>query len=102
MRQVNRQIALRLPDGPPDQETIANDLAMSVRTLHRRLKEEGTTFNELLTQLRQSLAQRMLSDGNRSISEVAFNLGYSDHSAFSRAFKGWFGQSPNDYAKNPH
>jgi hypothetical protein len=47
VRRVNRQIALRLPDGAPDQETVANDLAMSVRTLHRRLKEENTTFNQI-------------------------------------------------------
>ena len=98
VHRVNRQIAMRLPDGLPDQESIASDMAMSVRTLHRKLKEDDTSFQQLVQELRKSLAQQMLKDGQRSVSEVAFNLGYADHSAFSRAFKGWFGVTPHQFS----
>jgi len=99
IRRVNEQIALRLPDGPPNQSQIASDLAMSSRTLQRRLKDESTSFSQLVVELRKNLATNALRHGSRSIAELAFQLGYAEHSTFSRAFKGWMGISPQEFVE---
>lgn len=80
--------------GAPSAEQAAKALAMSVRTLHRRLKSEGTTFRRLLDQFRHEKAVFLLGTRRHSIAEVAFLLGYSELSAFYRAFRRWTGRSP--------
>jgi AraC-like DNA-binding protein len=70
---------------------------MSDRTLQRQLREEGTTFAALLTELRHEMAPSLLLDGKLAVSEVAFLLGYEDPSAFRRAFQRWFGRSPRSF-----
>lgn len=72
----------------------ARRLGMSQRSLQRRLADEGRTFDELLDELRHDLAVRYLSDKKIAIAEVAFLLGYSEPSAFHRAFKRWTGSTP--------
>jgi AraC-like DNA-binding protein len=99
IRRVNEKIALHLPDGPPNQSQIASELAMSARTLQRRLKDEDTHFSKLVVELRKNLAVNALRNGSRSIAEVAFQLGYAEHSTFSRAFKGWMGMSPQEFVE---
>lgn len=80
--------------GAPRAEQAAKALAMSVRTLHRRLKSEGTTFQALLDQFRHEKAVSLLNARRHSIAEVAFLLGYSELSAFYRAFRRWTGTAP--------
>jgi AraC-like DNA-binding protein len=70
---------------------------MSPRTLGRRLAEEGTTFSELLDDLRRQLALRYVGTETHGLSEVAFLLGFSDVAAFYRAFKRWTGRTPLQY-----
>ena len=67
---------------------------MTERTLLRRLKDEGTTFTEVLRALREELAFQYLRRG-MCLSEVAYMLGFSDNGTFSRAFKDWTGRRPS-------
>lgn len=72
-------------------------LGMTERTLLRRLKDEGTTFADVLRQLREERAFQYLQQGVR-LSEVAYLLGFSDNGTFSRAFKQWTGRRPSSVA----
>ncbi len=83
-----------LRGGNPSADHTAARLHLSVRTLSRRLREHGTTHQQVLDGLRQELAERYLSDPSLSVQEVAFLLGFSEPSAFHRAFKRWTGRSP--------
>lgn len=94
---VRLQLIGELKGGAPTAEGVARSLQVSVRTLHRALQMEGTTFSELLDQLRQEQAAVYLSAPHISISEVAFLLGFSELSAFYRAFKRWTGTTPAEY-----
>ncbi|MEZ5568320.1 MAG: AraC family transcriptional regulator ligand-binding domain-containing protein [Halioglobus sp.] len=86
---------------------IARRLNVSTRTLHRRLEERGLNFQKILQKTRRQLAEHYLSDSSLSLNEVAFLLGYSEQSAFNRAFRGWFNMPPKRYrvirgqSKNP-
>ena len=62
---------------------------MSGRTLHRRLGEENTTFRQVVSEVRRELAERHLREGKLTVAEIAFLLGFSEASAFHRAFKRW-------------
>jgi len=73
---------------------LSQRLRMSERSLQRRLADEGQTFDALLDELRHELALRYLADKTLAIAEVAFLLGYSEPSAFHRAFKRWTGKTP--------
>jgi AraC-like DNA-binding protein len=73
---------------------LAVRLEVSVRTLHRTLVAEGTSYRRLLDQLRLDIATRHLRDDRVSVAEVAFLLGFSELSAFHRAFKRWTGRTP--------
>jgi len=76
---------------------VAGRLGMPSRTLQRRLKSDGTTFAKKTDEVRQQLAERYLGDRRVSLAEVAFLLGFSDVSAFHRAFVRWTGQTPSRY-----
>lgn len=84
----------QLPDEVPTKARTAKLLGMTERTLLRRLKDEGTTFAEVLKQLREEMAFRYLRRG-LCLSEVAYLLGFSDNGTFSRAFKDWTGRRPS-------
>ncbi|MDG0852425.1 AraC family transcriptional regulator [Roseateles puraquae] len=73
---------------------LAQALQMSPRSLQRRLAEHGHSFQTLLGQTRQQLAEAYLRDGSVELAEVALLLGYSEQSAFTRAFRQWTGQAP--------
>jgi AraC-like DNA-binding protein len=92
--QVRNAIAQTLCDGSPRIRTIAKRLAMSVRTLQRRLDERGVVFTALVAEIRSALAHRYLADPRADLTEVALLLGYSDLSAFDRAFRRWTGSTP--------
>lgn len=80
----------------PSQSAVARRLAMSERMLQRRLRDAGTSFVEVLGEVRRELAHAYLSEGMGS-GEVAFLLGYSEQSAFHRAFRRWSGQTPEAF-----
>ena len=89
----------QLPSGNVTDENVARELYMSSRNLQRQLQSAGTTFNTLLNEIRQDLAQKYLRDQDTSMTEIAFLLGFSESSAFSRAFKRWIGVTPTQYRK---
>lgn len=76
---------------------FAGRLNMSARTLHRRLAEEGTSFRDVVAGVRRVLAERHLRERKLGIAEIAFLLGFSEASAFHRAFKRWTGSPPDAY-----
>ncbi len=76
-------------------EQIAQCMAMSRRTLQRRLKDSGTSFQTVMDQTRQNMARRYLRDSQLQITQLSELLGYADLSAFSRAFTRWFGVPPS-------
>jgi len=80
-----------------DVQMAAKELHMSRHTLYRKLKKEDVSFQSLVEEVRQAEAKRLLEKNKVSISEVAFLLGFSEQSAFSRAFKRWTGESPAQY-----
>lgn len=95
--QVRRALWYELSAGKPELWRIADRLSISPRTLQRRLSEAGTSFSGILEDLRRELSRRLLVDRKLAVSEVAFLLGYSEPSAFQRAFRRWQGQSPSQY-----
>lgn len=82
-----------------DQDAIARDMGMSRRTLRRRLELEGSSFHELNEICRRNIGRALLTRSDLPMIEIALRLGYSDHTAFSRAFSRWFGMSPRDIRK---
>jgi AraC-like DNA-binding protein len=96
---VRGLVAAELKDGAPTARALARKLAMSERTLRRRLEKEGTSFEHLLEGLRRALAERYLAQPTLSISDVAIMLGYSEESPFRRAFRRWHGMSPAEYRR---
>ena len=95
--QAHAKLIELLPSGECSKAQVAAALNMSVRTLHNRLADAGTTYQHLLDTTRQNLAEQYMKQVNVSVSEVAYLLGFSDCSNFSRAFHRWTGQSPSDY-----
>jgi AraC-like DNA-binding protein len=91
---VRGAVADALPDGQPSKMYIARRLGMSERTLHRRLAEQGESFQALATDARRDAAEALLKSDTRNVAEVAFLTGFGDQSAFTRAFKRWTGQTP--------
>ncbi|QJB55788.1 AraC family transcriptional regulator [Pseudodesulfovibrio sp. zrk46] len=77
-------------------ENIASELNMSTRTLQRKLKDAGTSYRKVLDDVRSKMANEYLKDKTLELLEVAFLLGYSEYSSFSRAFKRWTGTSPQE------
>lgn len=91
---VREAIVDLMPSGNINKESVAESLHMSSRTLHRRLQEEDTSFAEILNETRRELAIQYIQDDSLSLLEISYLLGFSDSSAFSRAFKRWTGKSP--------
>ena len=96
---VRESIALEVCDGPPSIETVAARLALGVRTLQRRLGERGIVFKRMVDDVRRDLALRYLADGKSDLTEIAFLVGYSELSAFDRAFRRWTGSTPKAHQK---
>lgn len=98
---VQRAIGNELSHGEPKAVAIAKRFAVSVRTLHRRLGDEGVSFAALVERVRRERAELLLSEPRLSANEVAYLLGYSDPAAFSRAFKRWTGEAPSTWRARP-
>ena len=94
LNRTRLQIMEELPTGTVTEDGTARALHMSKRTLHRKLRENDETFRSLLTQVRTGLAERYIGNDSYTVTEIAFLLGYTDTSAFSRAFRTWFDRSP--------
>ena len=94
---VGNAIAKSLSNGVPSIDDVAAGLFMTKRTLQRRLADEGVLYNEYADEIRRKLAMQYVKNTKMPLTEVAFLLGYSHVSAFSRAFRRWMGQSPNDF-----
>ncbi|HEY0844485.1 MAG TPA: AraC family transcriptional regulator [Noviherbaspirillum sp.] len=94
---IRELIIRRLPNGDPLRADIASQLCMSERTLQRRLRQEGTSFHEIVDDVRRELARRYLAQPQLALSQAACLLGFTDRSTFSRACKRWFDLSPSQY-----
>lgn len=97
VQRVRQNIIDQLPSGEPEVAHTAETLAMSRRSLQRKLAEENTTFRELLDDIRSQLARDYLSGDHYGSAEVTYLLGFSDQSNFTKAFKRWTGQTPSQY-----
>ncbi len=84
----------------PSLTVTARILHMTPRTLHRRLLDEGTSFQEILDEVRYSLAMEYLKSQDMTIQELAYTLGYGDTANFRRAFKRWTGVAPSFFREN--
>ncbi len=86
----------------PDLEAVAQHLHISPQTLRRHLREEGTSFQALKDELRRDIAIYHLGRADLSLQEIAEQLGFSEPSAFHRAFKKWTGLTPGAYRAQEH
>lgn len=95
-----RERLLATPGRLADMEQLADELAISSRTLRRRLNDQGTSFRLLQDEVRQALAEELLATGGLTQEEIAERLGYSEVSNFLHAFKRWKGLTPGQYRKD--
>ena len=96
---IRKAVAESMRDGDPKLSRVAKKVAMGPRTMQRRLKEYGFDFKKLVEDTRQRFAVSYLKDRKNSLTEVAFLLGYSELSAFNRAFKRWTRFTPLNYQR---
>jgi AraC-like DNA-binding protein len=96
-QRVRIQISQSLSAGIPKISEIAGRLGMSGRTLQRRLADRGFSYQELVDASRRQLAERLLQQSSYPLAEIAYLTGFSEQSAFNRAFKRWAGQTPRSY-----
>ena len=94
-------IRLLLATGRCTVETVSEHLGLHSRTLHRKLRQQGTTFTELLEQVRRQLATELLAGTTMDVQRISELLGYSDATAFGRAFRRWMGQTPARWRQRP-
>ncbi len=95
--QVRSLLRSMLADGSPRKEFVAEQMGMNVRTLHRKLADEGMSYQQILDDLRFELAQRYLCDSPYSVEEIARKLGFTESRSFIRYFKGHAGQTPGEF-----
>ncbi|NQZ78697.1 MAG: helix-turn-helix transcriptional regulator, partial [Ekhidna sp.] len=79
---------------------IAAHVGMSNRTLTRRLSEAGVSYRDIIKKSQEDVSKNLLRNSDSSIAEIAFTTGFSEQSAFNRAFKRWTGISPVEFRKN--
>ncbi|WP_235859873.1 AraC family transcriptional regulator [Tranquillimonas rosea] len=97
--QAKDAIAQALSEGTPKMAEIARRLGLSARSFHRRLSEHGMSYHALTEETRRDLAEGLLRENRHSLAEIAFLTGFSEQSAFTRAFKRWLGTTPASYRK---
>jgi AraC-like DNA-binding protein len=98
-QRVRACIRSMLPLGALSADAVAAQFSMSNRTLRRRLQEESTNYQEILDDVRAEMARHYLTEEKQGIDEVAFLLGFSDQSAFTKAFRRWTGKTPADFVR---
>jgi AraC-like DNA-binding protein len=91
---VRREVAVQLASDRARVDDVAAALALSTRTLQRKLAEAGTNFQAVHDAARQALAEELLRDARLNLTDVAFMLGYREQSSFNRACREWFGATP--------
>ena len=96
---VRRRLRQFLPGEVPDFEGLAAQLNMTPATMRRRLHEEGESYQSIKYQLRRDLAISYLSHSSRTVMDIALELGFSERSAFHRAFRKWTGASPGEFRR---
>jgi AraC-like DNA-binding protein len=96
-RRIRICVSQQLSEGVPTVSQIAKSLGMSGRTLQRRLSDYGYSFQSLVDEARRQLAEKLLRETEYPLIEVAFLTGFSEQSAFTRAFKRWAGQTPRSF-----
>jgi AraC-like DNA-binding protein len=92
---VEKEAEKLLPHGKAHKQTVAKALGMSARTFTRRLNVEETNYEDVVDELRRSLALQYLKDPGMSLSQIAWLLGYEGSTSFNHAFKRWTGHSPS-------
>jgi AraC-like DNA-binding protein len=96
---IRRRLRQRLPGDVPEFERLAGELNLTPATLRRRLQEEGATYQGIKDHLRRDLAIGYLSHSDRGVMDIALELGFSERSAFHRAFRKWTGASPGEFRR---
>lgn len=96
---VRALIIQAMPSGAIEQVDIARALHQSTSTLQRRLRREGTSFQDVLTQARREKAIEYLRSGEHSLADITFLLGFADQSNFTRAFRRWTGKTPREFLR---
>jgi AraC-like DNA-binding protein len=96
---VRRVVGEVMREGDPKLSEVARKIAMSPRTLQRRLREQGLDFKKLVDDTRRRFSLSYLRDPQNTLTEIAYLLGYSEVSAFNRAFKRWTGSTPVSYRR---
>ncbi|WP_417670604.1 helix-turn-helix domain-containing protein [Roseibium sp.] len=97
LKRISDVIHQQLKSGTVSLVAVAEQLDMSERSLQRMIAAEGTSFRKLIEDTRRKLAMHYLRETDLPLKEIAFLLGFSEMSAFSRAAKNWFGRSPKSY-----
>jgi AraC-like DNA-binding protein len=97
---VRRAVGEIMREGDPKLADVARKVALSPRTLQRRLKEQGLDFKGLVDDTRRRFSLNYLKDPQHTLTEIAYLLGYSEVSAFNRAFKRWTGTTPVSYRRS--
>lgn len=96
-QRVKNALRLLLKDGLPRKERVAEKFHMTVRTLQRHLQQAGTSYQQILDELRQELAEHYLLRSELTIQDIASYLGFTESRSFHRSFKAWTGQTPGEY-----
>jgi len=96
-RKISLLLFEHIQGNNPTIDDVAKNLGMSVRVLQKKLKEEGVTFSEIATNVRQELAKSYLAEKRYTIDDITYLLGFSEPSVFRRAFKMWTGMTPGQY-----
>lgn len=95
--QVRREIIQVIAGQEPSLDTIAERLHMSSRTLQRRLVADGCSYRDVVNEVRQGMALRLVRDTQANFTDIAYQLGFRDASNFSRVFRRWFGATPSEF-----
>ncbi|GEM_PF-2387859 len=100
MQRVKTYISSHISEGRITVQSAADHFDMSVRTFQRRLDDSQISFSDLVLGVRRDESKALLSCRASTVTETAYSLGFSDAASFSRAFKRWFGLSPEQYRKS--
>ena len=98
LESVRASVAELFPTGQPTLDHVADALAISPRTLQRRLADNGLTFTQLFDEVRFITARQLIIQSEK-LADIATHLGYADAGSFTRAFERWTGMSPLKYRK---
>jgi len=99
-QRVKNALRLLLKDGLPRKERVAEKFNMTVRTLQRHLQLAGTSYQQILDELRQELAEHYLLRSDLAIQDIASYLGFTESRSFHRSFKAWTGQTPGEFRES--